>query len=252
MSSLIFSKGSLFLPSGVHTRNWPQTGRDPRALGGWGDLPVKHSQQLMGGFLNGVCEVISMICIPLMPPNSPMWHSPSSSPHPVSPGVQHISVFWMGRQRSGSAWQHSNAAGEARHSLICSYFPSWEESRPEKVSLSTKLCCLVDKVVWAKWNVLTLFSASISGSLCSVVCWNVSTEFPDFHKGSLVYVWLSKPVFSVWKTVETFYSTMIMMSLLHSLIWVNSLLCACVCMHVLIGACHSCPSFVNVCVSLYF
>lgn len=126
MSSLIFRKGSLFLPSGVHTRNWVR----PPSTRGWGDLSVKHSQQLLGGFLNGICEVISMICIPLMPPNSPMWHSPTSSLHPVSPGVQHISVFWMGRQRSGSAWQHSHAAGEARRSLICSYFPSWEESWP--------------------------------------------------------------------------------------------------------------------------
>ena len=56
-------------------------------------LWVSCFQRLLGKLLDGVCDVVSRICIPLMPTRSPICPSPS---HFLLPSHEsHDSILWM-------------------------------------------------------------------------------------------------------------------------------------------------------------
>ena len=76
------------------------------------DLQARCPQWLLCGLPDGVWEMVSSICIPLMPSEGPGCCLPRPSPPPV---VQHTSVFWMEREKSSPlapAWQRPAQLGK--------------------------------------------------------------------------------------------------------------------------------------------
>lgn len=106
---------------------------------------MKHPQELMDRLPDGVHNVVSRICVPLMPYKHPICSSPSLSHR------AHTLIFWLGNKEVdlfGSV-QHSLGSWTLPH---CSQLPLWEKSQAKKLSLGTELWHLRGRVAWTKWN----------------------------------------------------------------------------------------------------
>lgn len=140
---------------------------------------------------------LSFIC---MQPNSmfsPVCCTPRCSKPPV---VYHTSVFWMGQERGKSLWQHPAQLGKlgvhephSREKSLAKIYVSWHWAVPPKGK---------DDACRVKLFPLLSSVHPISYVSVPVVCWNFSTGFLDYRKGSLINGWMSKLMFCGEKTVE--------------------------------------------------
>lgn len=100
-----------------------------------------HHQWIVCGFPDGVHEVVSRICVPLL------CCILSPGCHSFSPSLTlYCTVHDSIQGRNGPLWQHPEQLGKSGCLLICSHFFPWEKSWTKKISLGTELCRLGGKV----------------------------------------------------------------------------------------------------------
>lgn len=97
------------------------------------------SQGLVGGFLDGICDTVGRIHIPLMPSNSPII---CCSPIFILPLIMQFMNQYTGKgEQNGPPWQHPTQPGKVVVPDIVSLLQR-KKSQAEKVLLGTELCCL--------------------------------------------------------------------------------------------------------------
>lgn len=141
---------------------------------------------------DGVHNVVSRICVPLMPYKRPICSSPSLSHR------AHTLVFWLGNKEVDlfDSVQHSLGSWTLPP---CSLLPLWEKSQAKKLSLGTELWHLRGRVTWTKWNC----SFSLLGFFCCYVVLEVAPWKPGFPQ-RLSYPWVTAWMGALWgKMVET-------------------------------------------------
>lgn len=161
----------------------------------WRDVCAKHLQQFMGRLLDGVHDVVSTICVLLIP-----------SPYATclaSPTPQSRSSWFSTLDSMREKWVSLAAfctVGEARHSLASCHFSPRGKSQAKIISLGPELCCLWGGVMWIKIILFCLLSPVCPNSYFLALLWYART--------SPLTIWISiKSHWSVGDCLRQCYST---------------------------------------------
>ena len=98
----------------------------------WGYLWVRCPQGLMGRLLGRVYDMVSRICIPLMPSESSSYNSPSLFPTPKSWSSSFSTLD--GEERNKPLWQQSHCLGSQVGTNSLSLSPTQEITGWEDLS----------------------------------------------------------------------------------------------------------------------
>lgn len=149
----------------------------------------------MSKILNGVNKTITRICIPKSP--GCCYFSPFL---PLSLKA-HLSIL-DGIRKKWASLVVSHTAGEAKHSLIHTHFPTRNHRREGALG---KGWCQKSKTVLVLFAVYPISDFFV---VVLMVCWDSSAGLSDFHRGTFICESLSKSVFFEGMTVEN-YSTIL-------------------------------------------